>query len=779
MAYLSFGEIFETHNCLRQAHARLVAICSGTTRFRLSRFFYYPLIVLLCAYFLALSAHAEDAEKQESSRETLDAILVLDASASMRITDPDRLRDEGAKLFSQFLKEGDRLAIIEFDARARVLRSLDDYHPIQIPEIEKVVEKVSDVGVYTDPVSGIVEAKKLLDENPRSGAKKAIILLSDGKLDPDPQWATPEGLRDGLMYKLLPELKRQNITLHTLALSPEADKDLLAEMAQATGGYSWYSESPEGVHEAFTELFLVVKKPQIVPMTTKGFAIDADVQQATFYVNLEQGHNPAEALSVRTPSGYVYSAENLGSGMKWFATKQFEVITVDKPEVGKWQIIGLEEDEGFATVLTDLKLITDWPSSLLAGTKRVLKARLYDRDKPVVLPEMTSVTTYAFQITPTDRVSQPIISELLKDDGEGEDERPDDGVFSALVELDTPGDYQLKLLAKSPTFERQQTIPFRLKPRLINLSVVPIEQVADVSVGRVGGLMIDHFRVTLNPEVSALSNITIRLIAVDEQQELIELPIQRHPDGGLRYEVSSSELLVPGTYQIQASITGETRKGIVRGTSQVVRYERTRIDVERDKPPLAESKEDAVEESSVPSLLLSLLVGLVCLGTAGGCYFVLKNKKQPEEDDVPSFEVDSEITKAMLELQAAAEVSELDANDPALEGMESEPIEAETSVKEVAEEASGEVSQETSTEEEGESSEAVEESSAEEAESEEETSEQDIPETAQDEPTQGSEESDGVQSDQSPESSEEDDVSQEEEIEEVADNPEEESKETP
>lgn len=633
----------------------------------------FTLILLFSAASLIspLSVSAQVATSGQPSRETLDAILVLDASASMRITDPERLRDEGAKLFSQFLKEGDRLAIIEFDARARVLRSLEDYHPIQIPEIEKVVEKVTDVGVYTDPISGIVEAKKLLDESPRVGAKKAIILLSDGKLDPDPQWATPEGLRDGLIYKLLPELKRQEIVLHTLALSPEADKDLLAEIAQATGGYSWYSESPEEIHEAFTELFLVVKKPQIVPMTTKGFAIDADVQQATFYVNLREDNESHEELSVRTPSGYVYSAKNLGSGMKWFSTPRFEVVTVDKPEVGKWQIVGIEEDEGFATVLTDLKLITDWPSSLLAGTKRVLKARLYDRDKPVVLPEMTSVTTYAFQIIPTDRVSQPIINELLTDDGTGEDERADDGVFSALVELDTPGDYQLKLLAKSPTFERQQTIPFRLKPRLINLSVVSIEQVADVSIGRLGGLMVDHFRVTLNPEVSALNNITIRLIAVDEKEELVELPIQKHPDGGLRYEVSSSELLVPGVYQIQASITGETRKGVVRGTSQIVTYERTRFDVERDRQFAPEPEdEDTVDEPGAPSLLFSVLIGVLCIVTAGGCYYFLRKRQQPEQEELPSFEVDKETTEKIVNLQVAAEANTLEPEDPAFEGGE-------------------------------------------------------------------------------------------------------------
>ncbi|MCI5064907.1 VWA domain-containing protein [bacterium] len=618
--------------------------------------------VVVCLFLLNATLLYAEGEMDEEALKSVDAILLLDSSASMRVTDPERLRDEGAKLFTQFLKDGDRFGIIEFDAEARVLWDLQDYHPMQAPAIENAVKSASDTGIYTDPVSGVLEAKKLFEASPREDALRTIILLSDGKLDPDPQWASAEGLREGLIYRLLPELKQNGIVLHTLAFSPQADRELLAQMAQATEGMSWYSESAEGIHESFADLFLVVKKPQIVPMISKGFRIDGEVEQATFYINTDGKDD--EELSVKNPAGNVYTAENLGSGMKWFVGSRFHTITIDDPSVGNWQILGLSDNKGFATVLTHLKLITDWPSTLLAGNKRVLRARLYDEERPVVLPAMTNATQYAFQITPVDRVSEPIIRELLRDDGEEADVVANDGVFSANVEIETPGDYQLKLLAKGPTFERQQTIPFRVKPRLINLSVVPVEQIADVALGQKSGTTIDYFRVTLNPEVSGLKNIEVKLIAIDKKNRLFELPIKKRTDGSLRFEVPATELIEEGSYEMQATIEGKARGKQVRGSSQVILYEKKKTEL--DVGPKIERvvvKEEP-EDTQPPFLLFSLVILLANAGTAAYCFLQIKKSAGPKEEDLPDLAIDPALIEAVGQLEQLAQETEIDIDDP-------------------------------------------------------------------------------------------------------------------
>ena len=138
--------------------------------------------------------------------------------------------------------------------------------------------------------------------------------------------------------------------VYTLSFSEEADQELLSEIAQGTDAVSWYSQSADEIHKSFADLFLVVKKPQIVPLTSKGFKIDADVREATFYVNNQES---AEEISLKTPEGEIIPRGTNREGFKWFQGKKFDVITIDAPEVGTWEIVGIPNTDGFATVLTD------------------------------------------------------------------------------------------------------------------------------------------------------------------------------------------------------------------------------------------------------------------------------------------------------------------------------------------------------------------------------------------------------------------------------------------
>ncbi|RMG44734.1 MAG: VWA domain-containing protein [Candidatus Dadabacteria bacterium] len=246
--------------------------------------------MLVTALFLALPVclvFAEQRELKSEGFDKVDAVLLLDSSGSMRITDPGRLRDEGAKLFIQFLKFGDRVGIVEFDREGRVIRPLTEFRQDILDSLGYDIGRVGNSGLYTDIYAGLQTARKVLEESPRKDANKIIVLLSDGKMDPDPKNGSAEKLTDKLLNDLLPELKAEGIKVHTLSFSDQADKDLLSQIAAATDGMNWFTPTADKIHESYAELFLVVKKPQIVPLTSKGFRIDPDIQEATFYINRE------------------------------------------------------------------------------------------------------------------------------------------------------------------------------------------------------------------------------------------------------------------------------------------------------------------------------------------------------------------------------------------------------------------------------------------------------------------------------------------------------------
>lgn len=683
---------------------------------------------------------AKPGELKGATKDKADAVLLLDASGSMRLTDPDRLRDEGAKLFIEFLKPGDRVAVIEFSDKAKVISPFVEYSRERAEELAESVSVVGNAGLYTDLLAGLQAAYELLKASGRPDANQTIILLSDGKMEPNPETGTAADQTSRLLDEFLPELKANGIKTHTLAFSDEADRDLLAQVAVATDGIHWFTSSSEEIHESYAELFVVVKKPQIVPLTKEGFPIDADVKEATFYIN-----NAGEGeVGVMSPSGVKITKGSSNSNVRWFSGKKFEVVTVVSPEVGHWQVIGLSKNEGFATVLTDLKLVTDWPASVDPGQTELLQVRLYESEKPVVLPEMTGTIKYAFQITPTDRVSEPIIRELLEDQGEHGDRRARDGIFSTEVMLEEPGDYRLRVLARAPTFERHQEVLFRVRAPLIILELVNRE-VAVAPVGAAdhaehgageeshgghgkdehhgekhgdpqasehgqgesdlhedsaehhGGKTVlrDFFRVKLNPELASLQGLEVKLIAVDLQRNRYALPLEQARNQ-LRFFSPVTSLPKDGSYEVQARFKGQSRaRGMMSGESDILNYTRTTVITkgEEEAIPL-EMPADHVPENLPepdPSYVLHIILVIV-LNTLIGVFmlFTLRKSQGAIAVSAEGYQVPPDLLESigMLEERAAVEVVE--EGDPLLDVVDEEAGSEEGSDLEAALEASQE-----------------------------------------------------------------------------------------
>jgi len=361
------------------------------------------------SYSIVSNALAEEQGLENESSESLDAVLLLDASGSMRRTDPQRLRDQGAKQLTQFLKTGDRLAIVEFSDQASIIRELSDYASSQAESVAQDIQKAGNSGLYTDLSAGIQKALEQLSASPRAGVTRSIILLSDGQMDPNPDIASVAE-RTTLLEQLLGELKDANINVHTLALSELSDRKLLSRIATETEGLGWYAPTADTIQQSFAELFLAVKKPQVLTISSRGFLIDEGIDEATFYIN----RTTDDDLILISPTGREIRAQGEKEDVDWFVGKKFDVVTIRKPEVGNWSVSGLPSSDSFATVLTNLKLITDWPTSAInVGDKVRLAARFYESKKPVALPQLSGVIEYIYEIIPIDKV---------------------DGIFSALIE---------------------------------------------------------------------------------------------------------------------------------------------------------------------------------------------------------------------------------------------------------------------------------------------------------------------------------------------------------
>jgi hypothetical protein len=588
-------------------------------------------------------AHADQRELQQP-RAAVDAVLLVDASGSMLKTDAQMLRYDGAKLFLQFLGKDDRLAIVSFADKANVVSELKEFSKEPAGDVVKKIQGIKTEGQYSDILEGIRAAEKILEASPRNDADRVIILLSDGKMEPNPSVALPSSRTLELVNQILPELKAKEIKVHSLAFSDQADKMLLSEISAATDGLNWYTANSDQVHKSFANLFLAVKRPQVVPMRSRSFALDDDVDEATFYITREEGSK----LTLISPKNQEMTVDKFPEWITWFAGKNFDVITMKEPDVGEWQVQGGVSAEGFATVLTNLKLVTDWPVIIRVDDKNVVQARLYDGEKPVSLPEMSGVVQYAFQVMPTDRVAAAVAQDFLNDEGRDGDRVARDGIFSKYCTISEIGEYKLSIVARGPTFERTQQVPFRVRPRLVNLDVLSAHgaEVTDThGEHEHGGDANAHassensthgndahggephgdakpsqvlkgdqtfvMRAEISREALSFRDLEVKIEALSQERRKTVIPLKRHTSEGLRYEALTEALPDNGVYSIKATLKGISKKGQeIEAESPPVRFELKSTVKRTDPTPAVVVKATPVEpkqEDKFP--VLPIVVG--------------------------------------------------------------------------------------------------------------------------------------------------------------------------
>ena len=115
-------------------------------------------------------------------------------------------------------------------------------------------------------------------------------------------------------------------------------------MADGGGGLHWFAPDATTVHIKFSDLFLALKKPHVVPLEGAGLEIDSGVQEATFYIKHEQG---SVQITLLDPRGQEVTSVSLLPGHKWLKSELVDIVTIGNPLPGKRGIQGIENPEGF------------------------------------------------------------------------------------------------------------------------------------------------------------------------------------------------------------------------------------------------------------------------------------------------------------------------------------------------------------------------------------------------------------------------------------------------
>lgn len=167
---------------------------------------------------------------------TLDVILVLDQSGSMKQNDPQRLLVSAASDFVGKLGAQDAAGLVLFGTQAKAS------FPVSPLTSEAnrtaLLQEIQNIR-YSDPrtnmAAGIERGLYELKAHGRRGATPVLIFITDGIVDTGSA-AKDSEMREWLRTRLLPEARERGVKIFSIALTEQADYALIQEMGQVTGG---------------------------------------------------------------------------------------------------------------------------------------------------------------------------------------------------------------------------------------------------------------------------------------------------------------------------------------------------------------------------------------------------------------------------------------------------------------------------------------------------------------------------------------------------------------
>ena len=378
-----------------------------------------------------------------------DVRLVIDVSGSMKGNDPNNLRQPAVELLVELLPEDSQAGVWTF---GKWVNMLIPHKPVDSSWRETARAKskqINSVGLYTN-IGEALEKAAYDISYADSNKTKDIILLTDGMVDIDKDPAQNKGEWRRIVDEVTPKLKQAGYRVHTIALSKNADRDLMDRLSVSTDGVADTAESAEDLMKIFLKAFDAAVPSEHVPLTDNAFVIDSSVEEFTALIFRKQGNDETEIV---TPDQQTWNKATTHPELRWHRTPKYDLITVKRPLEGEWGVVGEIDPDSRITVVSNINLrLQPLPNNVLKGASLNLSALLQEDGKTISNPQFLSLMSVKAElmggnnfdalVSLWDQNIEPA------NDAEGRYE-------TSLPPLDKEGVYQVKVLVDGKTFNRE------------------------------------------------------------------------------------------------------------------------------------------------------------------------------------------------------------------------------------------------------------------------------------------------------------------------------------
>jgi len=430
--------------------------------------------LLSCLLITLLLLSGTAAAQQPTTLElpdNADVRIIVDISGSMKANDPNNLRRPAVRLLARMLPAGASAGVWTFGQYVNMLvphgEVTEDWRGLAIARSDEI----NSVALRTN----LGEAIRVASDDYLLGTEDLgntdFILLTDGKVDVSDDGSANERERARILGPLLTDLSRRGATIHTVALSEEADLGLLETLADETGGRYAMAPNADALTLAFLSALNTAVPQQQIPIEGDGFTVDPGVEEFTALI-FRAGDEPSAGreLSLITPGGTEATPASVVDGMRWVRETEYDLITVAGPEAGEWTINGELGEGSRVTVVSDLRMVVSpVPPTFTENEPVSLQVAFFEDSQKIENPDFLSVIEVRVTLTSEDgRSGSKVLSAA---------EPPEDGVYTdTITRLPDAGEYQLDVVADGQTFSRQFSAVTRyVLPEGASVSEEPVE----------------------------------------------------------------------------------------------------------------------------------------------------------------------------------------------------------------------------------------------------------------------------------------------------------------
>jgi uncharacterized protein (TIGR03503 family) len=465
-----------------------------------------------------------------------DVRVLIDVSGSMKKNDPQNLRAPAMRMLVGLLPEQSRAGVWTF---AKMVNMLVPWKPVNDEWRQNAIDKskgIHSLGMFTN-IEQVLQKATANQKAPDPKFRRSMILLSDGFVDIEPNKAASQASRQRILDQIVPRLKKLNITVHTIALSDKADHELLKALSMATDGWYRQANSAEELQRIFLHLFEQATSRDNVPLADNQFSIDSSVKEMTVLAFRKPG---STATVLQLPDGSTISQAQKSEKVRWLNEANFDLITIDNPAIGQWQINAELDPDNRVMVVTDMQLRTsDLPNNVLVGEQFEFEATLTEKGEVITRPAFLDLVDGHLSRQQVEHQEDLTLQR-----------EADQAVYRATLGAGfEAGRNDVIVTMRSATFERQRRQSINVIASPISVESSQLEQESR------------SHRIEVQADSSLIQPQSLQISALLREQDGNEWPYEMLKIGDNAWRLTITDLAPELDYTLSLQLRGETPEG--------------------------------------------------------------------------------------------------------------------------------------------------------------------------------------------------------------------------